>query len=159
MKFSIAQIASPLLLCLAAGCTTMGTGSGSTSSGAAPVSFHWKSSDSVSGTMDATLSNGKTFSGQFFQITNNTTVDNLGPLWSGWDPGFRGAGGWDSWEGAPQFLIHYTGRVVANLGAPTGEHMRCQFRLVHPADGMAGGGTGQCQLPGGKTIDATFPVA
>lgn len=158
MTLSTAKLSLPLLL-LAAGCTTMGTGFGSTATGAIPVSFNWKSSDSVSGTMDAVLSDGKTYSGQFFEITDDTTVDNLGPLWSGWNSGFRGRSGWDYWQGAPEFVTHYTGRVVANLGAPNGEHMRCQFRLVRPSDGMAGGGHGQCQLPDGKTIDATFPVA
>ncbi|MDB6100768.1 MAG: hypothetical protein JWO52_767, partial [Gammaproteobacteria bacterium] len=51
------------------------------------------------------------------------------------------------------------GKVVANLSAPDGLHMRCNFQLVHPSDGMAGGGRGQCQLPKGNTIDATFPKA
>jgi hypothetical protein len=155
------KLGLPLLAVLAAGCTTMGTGFGSTATGANPVTFNWKSSDSVSGTMNATLSDGKTYSGQFFQITSNTTVDRLGPLWSGWYPGWGTWGGWDYWDGIPSqgFVTHYSGKVVANLGAPSGAHMRCQFRLVHPSNGMAGGGRGQCQMPDGKTIDATFPTA
>jgi hypothetical protein len=36
--------------------------------------------------------------------------------------------------------------------------MRCKFQLVHPSDGMAGGGEGQCQLPKGNSTDATFPA-
>jgi len=35
--------------------------------------------------------------------------------------------------------------------------MRCKFVLVHPDDGMNGGGSGQCQLPDGTSIDANFP--
>src|ERR1700693_5083855 len=89
------KLGLPLVLALGAGCTTMGTGCGSTASGADPVNFSWKSSDSVSGTMSATLSDGKTYSGQFFEITKDTRVDNLGPLWSGWSPGSRGFGGFD----------------------------------------------------------------
>jgi hypothetical protein len=152
MKHSIVKLGLPLLAAIAAGCTSMGTGVGSTPSGADPVSFSWKSSDSVSGTMTATLSDGKTYSGQFFQITKDTTVNSVGPLWSGWSPG---------WGAAPStsFITHYSGRVVANLGAPGGEHMRCNFQLAHPSDGMTGGGRGQCQMPDGKTIDATFPSA
>jgi hypothetical protein len=46
---------------------------------------------------------------------------------------------------------------VAAGAEPSGTHMRCQFRLVHPSDGMNGGGLGQCQLPDGTTIDANFP--
>lgn len=151
----------PLLAALAAGCTTMGTGFGSTPSGATPVRFNWKSSDSVSGTMNATLSDGKTYRGQFFQITKDTTVDSVAPLWSRWYSGWGGWGRWDGWDAvaSPGFIERYTGRVVANLGAPDGEHMRCTFRLAHPLDGMAGGGRGQCQMPDGKTIDATFPTA
>ena len=158
MRHSAVKLGPPLLLALAAGCTTMGTGVGSTPTGAHQVNFSWKSSDNVSGTMDATLSNGKTFSGQFFQITSDTTVDNLGPLWTGWGAGFH-RDEWDMWDPGPQFVTHYSGRVVANLGAPDGKHMRCNFQLVHPSDGMAGGGRGQCQMPNGNTIDATFPKA
>jgi hypothetical protein len=157
MRPSNLIVALPLLAVLAAGCTTMGTGFGSTATGADHVNFSWKSSNSVSGTMNATLSDGKTYTGQFFQITSDTTVDNLGPLWAGWGPGWRGD--WGYWSAGPEFITHYSGRVLANLGTPDGQHMRCKFQLVHPSDGMAGGGHGQCQLPDGKTIDATFPTA
>lgn len=155
---TIKAAALPLLFALVAGCTTMGIGTGSTASGKDPVNFAWKSSDSVSGTMTATVSDGKTYTGQFFQITTDTTVDNLGPLWAGWGPGWR-LGGWDYWDAGPQFVTHYTGKVVANLETPSGEYMRCTFRLVHPADGMAGGGRGACQTADGKPIEATFPKA
>jgi hypothetical protein len=154
------KLGLPLLIAVAAGCTTMGTGTGSTASGKNPVNFSWKSSDGVSGSMNASLSNGKTYSGQFFQITSDTTVDNLGPLWTGWGGyGGRWGGDWGFWDAGPEFVTHYSGRVVANLSTADGEHMRCTFQLVHPQDGMAGGGTGQCQLPKGNTIDANFPHA
>ncbi len=161
MTHSIVKVGLPALVALVAGCATMGTGTGATPSGADPVQFSWKSSDSVSGTMDATLSDGKTYSGQFFQITKNTTVDSIGPLWSGWHSRWRGYGGWGYWDAAPStgFITHYSGKVVANLGAPGGDHMRCRFQLAHPSEGMAGGGRGQCQLPDGNSIDATFPRA
>src|SRR5713226_10267220 len=77
MKHSTLRLGLPLLVALAAGCTTMGTGFGSTASGGNPVNFSWISSDNVSGSMNATLSGGKTYTGQFFQITSDTTVDNL----------------------------------------------------------------------------------
>jgi hypothetical protein len=157
MTHSTVKLGLPLLVALAAGCTTMGTGFGSTASGSNPVNFTWKSSDNVSGTMNATLSGGKTYTGQFFQITSDTTVDNLEPLWVGWGGRGRFGGDWGYWDGGPEFATHYSGRVVANLATPEGKHMRCAFQLVHPDDGMAGGGTGQCQLPKGKIIDATFP--
>ncbi len=161
MRHSIVRLGLPVLLALGAGCTTMGTGSGSTASGADPVSFNWQSSDSVSGTMSATLADGKTYNGQFFQITKDTTVDSVGPLWAGWHSRWGGFGGWDEWGAVPDtgFITHYSGKVIANLGAASGVHLRCRFQLVHPSEGMAGGGRGQCQLPDGNSIDATFPKA
>jgi hypothetical protein len=162
MRTSLLKPGLPLLVALAAaGCTTMGTGTGSTLSGADPVTFNWTSSDSVSGTMSAAAPDGKMYSGRFFQVTQDTTVDTLGPLWVGWGGRFgrRGGFGWDDWDAGPSFIKHYTGRVVANLGAPGGEHMRCKFQLARPSSGMAGGGHGQCQMPDGKTIDANFPQA
>jgi hypothetical protein len=147
----------PLAIALAAGCTTMGSGFGSTAAGTNPVSFTWKSSDDVSGSMTA-LAQGKTYTGQFFQITSDTTVDQLGPLWTGWGRGGR-LGPWYDWDAGPQFVTHYSGKVVANLSEPGGAHMRCRFQLVHPADGRAGGGRGECQLPDGARIDAQFPQA
>jgi hypothetical protein len=161
MRRSNIQMLLTLLAVVACGCTTMGTGSGSTPSGGYTTVFNWKSSDGISGTITATLSGGQTYSGQYFQITKDTTVDSIGPLWySGWG-GRNGWSGWDYWGAypSPDFITHYTGRVVAQLAAPNGTHMRCQFRLVYPADGMNGGGIGQCQLPDGTTIDANFPTA
>jgi hypothetical protein len=147
-----------MLVIAAAGCTTMGGGFGSTPSGASPTTFSWKSSDGVTGTMNATMSDGTTYSGQYFEITRDTTVDAVAPLWVGWHSGWRGAGDWDA-EPTPDFVTHYSGRVVANLASPNTTHMRCKFTLARPSDGMAGGGSGQCQLPDGTTIDANFPTA
>ena len=158
MRLSIVKLGLPLLVAMAAGCTTMGTGTGATLSGADPVTFNWKSEGGDSGTMNATAPDGKTYDGQFFQVTKDTTVNSLGPLWVGWRGGWHGYG-WNDWDDGPTFVTHYTGRVVANLGAPGGEHMRCKFQLASPTSGMAGGGRGQCQMPDGKTIDATFPKA
>ena len=146
---------------IAAGCTTMGTGTGSTPSGGSPTVFSWESADGVTGTMSATMSGGQTYSGQYFQITKDTTVDSIAPLWVGGWGGWGGRGGW-GWGGwgadpSPDFITHYSGRVVANLAQPSGAHMRCQFRLAIPDEGMNGGGLGQCQLPDGTTIDANFP--
>ena len=87
MKYRNAALILPLLAAIAAGCTTMGTGYGSSPSGSSPVTFNWKSSDGVSGTMNATLSDGTTYSGQYFQITRDTTVDSVAPLWVGWHSG------------------------------------------------------------------------
>jgi hypothetical protein len=159
---SLPTIWALLALLTVAGCTTMGTGYGSTASGTSPVHFSWSSSDGVSGTMSATLADGSVYAGSYFQITDTTTSDTLGPLWDGWGPdAYYGAGfgDWGYWGAGPEFVTHYTGRVVANLANPQGKHIRCKFHLAHPSSGMAGGGLGDCQLPEGKTIEASFAGA
>lgn len=139
-----------------AACATEGTGVGSLRGSDTRASFQWESTDDRSGTMNATLTDGDMYSGQFFQVTQDTRVESLDPLWSGWGPGWRG---WRYWGPQPDlaFVTHYSGRIVANLADSVGDHLRCHFQLVHPQQGMAGGGQGQCQLPSGQTIDATFP--
>jgi hypothetical protein len=100
----------------------------------------------------------KTFSGRFFQVTSETRVDDLQPLWTGWHRRWHG---WPYWgdDFGPTFMTYYSGRVLANLAAENGDRIRCNFRLLRPSSGMAGGGEGRCQSPDGKTIDATFPAA
>jgi len=144
---------------LGTACTTMGTGTGETRGGGPGVRFDWKAESAVKGHITATFANGTSYSGMLFQITTNTTVDDMGPLWVGWRGGWGGWGGWDYWDNGPEFITHYSGRVVANLKDPDGARMRCNFRLVDPSRGMAGGGEGKCQLTDGHTIDATFPSA
>jgi hypothetical protein len=141
----------------AAACTTTGAGTGTTRGDDKPVNFSWTSDNPVSGTMTATLANGESFTGKFFQVTSDTQVDRLSPLWIGW----RSHRDWPFWgiDAGPDFVKHYSGRVLANLEGPSGEHMRCSFRLIEPANGMTGGGTGRCQAPSGQTVDATFPAA
>ncbi|HET9106361.1 MAG TPA: hypothetical protein VFN79_04135 [Steroidobacteraceae bacterium] len=113
--------------------------------------------------MTASLRNGRTYSGRYFQITSDTSLNGLGPLWVGWGPEWGmdewGLNDWNDWEPGPQFVTHYSGRVVANLATAGGAHMRCRFRLIHPADGMGGGGRGVCELPNGSRIHAQFPSA
>jgi hypothetical protein len=127
------------------------------------VLFKWKSSGSVAGSMTASLPNGTRYSGRYFQITSDTSLDGLGPLWAGWGPEWGmdewGDDDWSDWDPGPRFITHYSGRVVANLASAAKAHMRCRFRLIHPAEGMAGGGRGVCELPDGSRIDAQFPSA
>jgi hypothetical protein len=118
------------------------------------TTFSWKSSDVVSGTMTATLSDGTKY-GRYFQITPDTKLDSIAPLFDGWNPGWdetnSGVGPWED------FIADLAHRVVANLTSPSGSHIRCKIELVFPSNGMDGGGGGKCQLPDGKTVDATFP--
>jgi len=158
MNMRLPTIAAALATLFAGGCVTSGLGTASSRTGDVHANFQWKSSDDHSGTMSATFASGETYAGSFFQITKDTRVDTLAPLWVGWRSGYRG---WRYWGPEPDsaFLTEYSGRVVANLEGPGSQHMRCRFHLVHPANGMAGGGQGMCQLPSGQSIDANFPKA
>lgn len=153
---------------------TSGVGVASTPAGDLRATMTWNSNGGRAGVMTAALSNGETYTGRYFQISHDTQVTDLEPLWVGWGPpwggprwhggfgygwrgrGWGGWGGWDSWGPQTSFITVYSGRVVANLDGPNGTHMRCTFDLRNPSYGMPGGGMGGCQLPSGQTIDATF---
>jgi len=156
-KGMLAGLLPPLVLLAAAGCASSGSGYGVSPSGR-EATFQWNSRNDNTGTLTATMPGGRVYTGQYFQVTNETRVENLGPLWYGWRPGWRG---WPNWTAVPAqgFVTEYTGKVVANLAADNGDRMRCRFRLIHPSEGMSGGGQGECQLPNGESMDATFPNA
>ena len=143
-------------------CTTMGTGTGSTSTGDQPVAFDWTSKDgSVTGTMSATLPGGNVFTGPYLEITSTAESTQFSPMWMGWSPGWSDWGyGLSGWTGGGLDTIgtttSYSGKVVANLQGPNSQRMRCRFDLNDPVSGMGGGGQGKCQVAGGATIDAVF---
>ena len=138
------RIAAASLAAIAiAGCTTTGIGTGQSANGGLGATFTWTETGGTHGTMVAQLSNGQVFQGPFFQITSESQVSDYGPLWNGWGPDM-------------ETITHYSGQVLANLQGPGG-FMRCDFRLMRPSSGMAGGGAGQCQLPRGTIIHAQFP--
>jgi hypothetical protein len=146
-----------------AACATSGIGTGSTLGGDLKATLSWQSKGGHSGSINAALSNGENYAGTYFQITHDTRVEDLSPLWNGWPHRWWNVwdrwNDWGPWRPTPSFVTTYSGRVVANLEGPNGTHMRCRFFLQRPASGMSGGGQGTCQLPGGGTIDATFPGA
>jgi hypothetical protein len=136
-------------------CTTMGTGTGSLSPGNQPATFAWTSKDGgITGTMSATVAGNGPFQGPFLQITSNVRSDTLAPMWVGWNAGW---GDWD-WDGpfGDTFSTNYSGKVVANLAGTNGQHLRCRFQLNDPIAGMGGGGQGDCQFTGGRTVSALF---
>jgi hypothetical protein len=147
-------------LCVAlAACQTAGTGSGNVRGTRKPVAFTWQSTDSVSGDITATFGDGEVFKGTYFQITRDTRVERLEPLWDGWGRPYR-RGGWRYWDRSSEsrFIKEYSGRVLANLHSESGDRMRCRFTLINPSRGMAGGGEGRCQLAeSGTEINAEFP--
>lgn len=136
-----------------------GTGSGNVRGTRKPVAFTWESTDSVSGNITATFGNGRVFRGNYFQITSDTRVERLEPLWDGWGRPYR-RNAWRYWsrDPGPEFVKNYSGRVLANLHSEDGEHMRCRFNLISPSRGMAGGGEGRCELSESeREINAEFP--
>ena len=144
-----------------AACTTGGggTGSGNVRGTRKPVAFTWQTTDNASGDITATFGNGDVFKGRYFQITRDTRVDRLDPLWEGWGRPYPRTG-WRYWDRDMdrQFIKEYSGRVLANLHSDAGTHMRCRFTLISPKRGMAGGGAGRCQLSEtGQEINAEFP--
>lgn len=148
---------------MAAGCTITGLGEGEMSlkgMDEEPVMFSWQSNDGgITGTMTAALPDA-TYSGHFFQITQQTRSETITPLWSGWSTGWLDWPYWGWGRFGPydwtQFATRYTGKVVANLGSSDGRRMRCRLHMARPMDGMSGGGDGECQLQGGATIHARF---
>ena len=143
----------------AAGCTTTGSGSGQVAGARGQeqmVTFSWTSKDGGDSRTMLVATPGKIYQGRFFQIKQQTTVDTLAPLWGYWRPGWYD---WPYWEGpgvpSTQFLTRYSGKVVATLDAGD-DHMRCRFHLAAPAQGMGGGGEGECQLSDGHTVEARF---
>jgi hypothetical protein len=165
---SIKVVAASLFAIAVAGCTTSGVGTGQAVGSNIGATFTWTETGGTRGMMVAQLSNGQVFQGPFFQITSESTVMDYGPLWNGWGPGWGWAGGWGGhrwgwgwggwgpWGPDEATITHYSGQVLANLQSPGG-FMRCDFRLMRPSYGMAGGGAGQCQLPTGTIINAQFP--
>ena len=142
MRPTLFLFAPALLLGLAGCATATGTGTASSVNGDTRAFFTWIGDDR-SGTMTANLTNGAKYSGMYLQITSEADYPGgyWGGYWGGWGP-----------------VTDYSGRVVASLDGTNGR-LRCVFALARPLSGMKGGGQGQCEEPGGQTIDATFPSA
>jgi len=137
-------LAATLALCVT-GCTTMGTGAGTLRSSHAAVTFQWQSTDSVSGSMTATLADGRSYTGPYFQITSEMRTDNLS------------FGGWRHWrEPSAGFTTYYSGQTLAYLKAADDSRIRCSFMLIHPARGFSGGAQGECELPDKNIIDVSL---
>ena len=144
-------------------CTSSGIGGGQLMGADArhePVTFSWLSTDGgISGTMTATLP-GAVFEGRFFQVTRQMRGEVLSPLWDHWHSGWYD---WPYWNSpfppaypTAQFITYYSGKVVATLASADQQRMRCRFHLAGPAQGMSGGGEGECQLSDGRVVQAVF---
>jgi hypothetical protein len=159
-RLAKATIIAAAIAALAA-CTTTGIiGADIVSNGRAvqPVLISWKSTDgSIDGSMTATLPDS-TYQGRFLQITRQSDANAMDPMWAGWQVGWPdwGFGGMPTGYDFMQFTTIYSGKVIANLRNAGGDLMRCRFQVAQPDRGMAGGGTGECQLADGRTMQANF---
>jgi hypothetical protein len=101
-----------LLVALSAGCTTMETGNGWTSSEAEPIDFSWERSSSVPAAMSSPLLDERHYNGQLFQIRINSPPDGTEPLWSVRFPGWSE----HHWDAAPSRSLsdRDTGPTVAD---------------------------------------------
>ena len=146
----VATVLVASAMAMTAGCTTTGAGySDVPEGGGEPVAVSWTSSDGgISGTMTASLSDGRSFSGPFREMTSQTVA----PFWYGSDfYGWR-----DGTASSSAFRTRYSGSVVADLVDANQTHMRCRFRLVTPHRGISGGGAGECRVTGDAPVDVRF---
>jgi len=139
----------------------------------APVTLSWDSVDDTHGKMFATLgAGGEHYRGQYVRVTTQTHVNSIAPIVGAWGPvwsGYAWGPGVDPWWWGPGampgaygsayysgFVTAYTGKVVATLFGNHGHSMRCRFTLNDAAEGLVGGGVGECQTSDGSQLDAQF---
>ena len=136
-------------------CTTMGTAR--SVSGGEPVTFSWKAPMAASAHDVRVAYRRADLLVRLSESRSRRQPGRRYPV-GGWDRRLERLSGWGPF---PEFgfATVYSGRVMANLTAADGQRMRCRFELTRPADGMAGGGQGQCQLQSGRSVDAVFPPA
>ena len=128
------------------------------------VMIAWESESSLTGSMTFTLGpGGQRYVGQYLLLEKTVSHMATQPFYDAWDSAsFRGwgAGGIDPWFepgwGMSVWVNHYDGRVVSTLQGNRGGSARCHFTLKQTNLGVAGGGTGQCQVSDGGLLDVTF---
>jgi len=108
------------------------------------------------GKINVELPSGEYFTGRWVEVTPDTHADSFGPGGVGWGPWPPGWGDWGGGRDFASFVQAYSGNVAATLFGDRKNTMRCRFVLTNQADGMAGGGSGQCQITSGDTIQAQF---
>lgn len=158
----VGVVAWPLV---SAACTTEGVAIGEAESPAGEregqVTLVWKSdfANPIGGTISGMLPDGTFYSGRYFEVTQTAEAEYYADAWVGWpspywsDWGYGGYYGDYYGGGWPTFVTLYSGRVIANLVSTDGqERLRCRFILAEPTEGLAGGGTGECQASDGRTL-------
>jgi len=141
------------------------------------VKLSYASDQSIGGTINVTLgAGGEHFRGEFVRLSDDSqgtevagrVMSAWGAKWEGqsksdqedsWLPGSKKDGGFGTEAGSGfNFYLrkHYSGRVIAWLEGNRGHNMRCRMELKLPAEGMSGGGSGECQASEGSQVIIRF---
>jgi hypothetical protein len=128
------------------------------------VTIAWESGTPTTGNMTFTLGRGgQRYIGSYLLIEQTTSHVSVQPLYNIWDTGSfnhwsaPGVGPWfePGWA-MSTWMEHYDGRVVVGLHGNRDGNARCHFRLSNTEVGMPGGGTGECQVDDGGSLDVRF---
>ena len=140
------------------------------------VTISYSSDEAYGGVVNITLGpEGERFRGNFVRINNESQGKAIrGNIMSSWvtlwdqnhkpgeaDPWMRGTvdapasreagSGWDFY-----LRKHYSGQVIAFLNGDRGNGIRCRMELKNRAEGMSGGGSGECEVSDGSHIRIRF---
>jgi hypothetical protein len=147
---------------VALACSTSGVAVGELHDGSgAPkvVRLVWKADASLPerGSIWGDLPDGKHYTGRYYEVAENVPEQVYSSAWSGSEPY------WPDWPvTSPKaadkanwntFAATYTGKVIATLvSGPGGPTIRCRFNINSPSSGLVRGGSGECKLSDGSTI-------
>jgi hypothetical protein len=123
------------------------------------VKFTWKA-DAHSperGSIWGDMPDGKHYAGRYYQVMADVPEQVYSSAWGGAEPY------WPDWpvtSPAPAdkanwntFAATYTGLAIATLTAASGGPViRCRFNVNSPTAGLVRGGSGECKLSDGTTI-------
>lgn len=120
---------------------------------AGPVTFTWSSgSDTSEGKIAASLPDGRLFEGTYVQVRESGWQETYAPYWTAWTAQDWGIANPMYYGPREQFVVDYSGKVMAHLHASDGTRMRCSFQLNKPDTGLGSGGEGDCQLSNHEAI-------
>lgn len=156
---SVASLAALLLLA----CAQTGTAVGELHSGDKKpelVKLVWKA-DAHSperGSIWGDLPDGKHYAGRYYEVMENVPEQVYSGAWGGAEPY------WPDWpvtSTTPKerkdwntFAAQYSGLAIATLTANGGAAtIRCRFHVNAPTAGLVRGGSGECKLSDGATIE------
>jgi hypothetical protein len=144
-------------------CATTGTAVGELHQGDQKpqlVKLVWKADGQSPerGSIWGDLPDGKHYSGRYYEVMENVPEQVYAGAWGGAEPYWPD---WPTTGASPKqkadwntFAAQYSGLAIANLTATAGgATIRCRFHVNAPSAGLVRGGSGECKLSDGATID------